>query len=138
MTKGKLPLDSEPMSESKHDITMTTQQNIRRGSKQAFDWDEAKRLLDEVAEKQQQSEPAALRDDQEEDLQYDNDFEPEDSSSESPYKYGNLSLLEGEKILDTVPRYSDTEPSQLPENGSWKMETIRTPEQSGRSKIFFS
>eukprot|EP00604_Paraphysomonas_vestita_P002001 CAMPEP_0174820132 /NCGR_PEP_ID=MMETSP1107-20130205/3744_1 /TAXON_ID=36770 /ORGANISM="Paraphysomonas vestita, Strain GFlagA" /LENGTH=589 /DNA_ID=CAMNT_0016034849 /DNA_START=695 /DNA_END=2464 /DNA_ORIENTATION=+ len=38
-------------SDSKHDNTLVTN-NIRRGSKQDFNWDEAKRLLDDIAEKQ--------------------------------------------------------------------------------------
>jgi hypothetical protein len=122
------------VSESKHDITLASHHDGRRGSKQdAFDWDEAKKRLDEIAEKQSgqfQDPPQSEQDDE----AYENDdFEPEDFSADTATRSNNLSVLQGEGILDS----SQWQPSGRITNehsGSWKMESIQSPDQKERSE----
>jgi hypothetical protein len=140
------------VSESKHDLTLASHHDGRRGSKQeAFDWEEANRLLNEVAQRQGQEEEEGSSHGHEDDggsYDEDDDFEPEEVSADSPSQRNEQTILHGEGILDTpprpvsarrVPKIDSSTPAvaespQLNQSGSWKMETVRSPDQSTRSK----
>lgn len=134
LTKQKIPQDPDEVSESKHDITLASHHDGRRGSKQdAFDWDEAKKRLDEIAEKQNEQFKELSYSDQDDEAYENDDFEPEDFSADTPNRSNNFSLLQGEGILDS----SQWQPSGRITNeqsGSWKMESISSPDQKERSE----
>jgi hypothetical protein len=105
-------------------------------------------LLSQVAQRQNQEEGSG----HENGGSYDeDDFEPEEVSADSPSQRNDQTStrLHGEGILETSPRplsarrivpkidstadgQSDSIP-QLNQSGSWKMETVRSPDQSTRS-----